>query len=171
MTRCFTFGFLAFATLLVLGCSQDEGGDDAPSVDGSKYVLKTEPAGAQAVEAVRKDAKDGDEVVVVGRIGGKPDPWGKGYATFTIVDESLKPCNERDDDTCPTPWDYCCDLSDLTDKSAFVEFVDESGKVVKADAKKLLAVKELQTVVVHGKAVRDETGNFTLQADGIFVRK
>ena len=49
--------------------------------------------------------------------------------------------------------------------------VDENGRTVKADAKNLLNVKELVTVVVRGKAKRDEKGNLTVLANGVFVRK
>ncbi len=52
-----------------------------------------------------------------------------------------------------------------------VKVVDTSGKTVATDARKLLGLKELQTVVVRGKAKRDEIGNLTVLADGIFVRK
>ena len=37
-------------------------------------------------------------------------------------------------------------------------------------ARKLLNLKELQTVVVKGKVKRDEAGNFTMLASGVFVR-
>jgi len=49
--------------------------------------------------------------------------------------------------------------------------VDENGQLVKAGAKNLLNVKELDTVVVRGKAKRDEAGNLTVLATGVFVRK
>ena len=42
--------------------------------------------------------------------------------------------------------------------------------LVKADAKQLLGVKELSTVVVQGKAARDEAGNLTVLASGVFVK-
>ena len=51
-----------------------------------------------------------------------------------------------------------------------VKIVDASGKTVAMDAKKSLGLKELQTVVVRGRAKRDETGNLTVLADGVFVR-
>lgn len=171
------FRFTWFCGLLLLaalaGCSSDksgdEGGGDAPTAEGAKFVLAQEPAGAKAVKAARDDVKHGDDVVLVGRIGGAANPWVDGLAAFTIVDESLTPCNEREGDTCPVPWDYCCE-PEITENSAFIEFV-EGGEVIEADAKQLLAVKELQTVVVRGKAQRDEDGNLTVRADGIFVRK
>ena len=53
-----------------------------------------EPADAKSVVDVRKAAKDGDEVTIIGRIGGDVDPWVKGRAAFLIVDHSLEPCSE-----------------------------------------------------------------------------
>ena len=52
-----------------------------------------------------------------------------------------------------------------------VKVVDENGSLVKADARELLKVKELSTVVVKGKAQRDEAGNLTVLASGVYVKK
>jgi hypothetical protein len=109
-------------------------------------------------------------LTLVGRIGGDVNPWIEGQAAFLVVDSALKPCNEKDDDGCKTPWDYCCDVNDLPAHRAMVKVVDASGKTVATDAKKLLGIKELQTVVIHGRAKRDEAGNLTVLADGVFVR-
>ena len=38
------------------------------------------------------------------------------------------------------------------------------------DARKLLGVKELSTVVIQGKATRDDQGNLTVAATKVFVR-
>ena len=54
---------------------------------------------------------------------------------------------------------------------ALVKVVDEDGSLVKADAKGLLDVKELSTVVIKGKAQRDDAGNLTVLASGVFVKK
>ena len=142
----------------------------APSIDGAKFLLAEEPAGAQNVVAVRADAQDQDEIVVAGRIGGAIDPWVEGLAAFTLVDASAKACGETDDDACPTPWDFCCDPG-LGKKKISVEFVDEQGAVVEGDAKTLLGVKELDSVVIRGKARRDESGNVTVLATGLYVKK
>lgn len=42
---------------------------------------------------------------------------------------------------------------------------------MKADAKELLGVKELSTVIVKGKAQRDDAGNLTVLATDVFVKK
>ena len=52
-----------------------------------------------------------------------------------------------------------------------VQIVDDSGKTIAEDARKLLGVKELNLVVVKGKAQRDDAGNLTLLADKVFLKK
>lgn len=66
--------------------------------DSSKYLATEEPAGARNVIDLRKEARDGDEIVIVGRIGGSRAPLVKGRAAFSIVDLSLKSCD--DDPNC-----------------------------------------------------------------------
>lgn len=131
-------------------------------------LLKKEPKDAKEVAAIRGKAKHGEEVVVIGRIGGRQNPWIKGAAAFSIVDRSLKSCDEIPGDTCPTPWDYCCE-ADLAKSTVFVKFVGADGKVVKQDARKLLKVKELQTVVIKGTAQRDKQDNVVILASGLFL--
>lgn len=139
---------------------------EAASIANTSYRLTSEPPGAQDVTLARSSAKEDEEVVVVGRIGGDANPWIDGTAAFTITDLSLKPC----EDGCGTPWDYCCDLDLLPKSRAMVKVVDTEGSVVATESRQLLGVKELQTVVVRGKAKRDEAGNLTVLANGIFVR-
>jgi len=181
--------FLTGMTCLVLcgsliGCSQETGPNassptssptsNAPKgaeVDGSSFLLASEPEGAGDVIRVRSEAGDGDDVLIIGRIGGSSDPWIEGRAAFTIVDESLNACSDIPGDNCSIPWDYCCETSKLPTAMALVKFVDDSGSIVKANAKELLGVKELSTIVVKGEAKRDESGNLTILASGVFVKQ
>ena len=154
------------------GCSKTDplaGSAAAPA--GQQYLLPDEPAGALSVIDAAKDAKENEQIVVVGRIGGDPHPWIDALAAFTIVDVSLKPCNDIPGDTCETPWDYCCELNTLPSASATVKIVSENGEPVAVGAKKLLGLKELQTVVVRGKAHRDPEGGLSILASDLFVRK
>jgi hypothetical protein len=136
----------------------------------NELLLKSEPADAKTVIEARKALKDGDDVVVTGRIGGAVDPWVEGRAAFSIVDQTLIPCSERPGDSCTTPWDYCCDTDRLPQSLATIKFVDGQGKTLSTDARKLLGVKELQIVVVKGKAKRDDAGNLTVLATGLFAK-
>ena len=51
-----------------------------------------------------------------------------------------------------------------------MKFVDEQGKTLPTDARQLLGLKELQTVVIQGKAKRDDAGNLTVLASGLYVK-
>lgn len=139
----------------------------APTVD-KNYLLEEEPEDAADVIATRKDSKDQQEIVVVGRIGGRENPWVKGMAAFSIVDRTLTPCNEIEGDTCKTPWDYCCE-SNLSKATLLVMVTDKNGKVVKKDARQLLGVKELDTVTLVGKVKRDKAGNVSVLASKLYV--
>ena len=177
--------FLRNATCLsliatLLGCSVETSSTTPSSaeqsaklaaVDGSKYLLDSEPEGADNVSKVRTAAADDDDVLIVGRIGGSSTPWIEDRAAFTIVDESLKACNDTIGDRCPTPWDYCCETTKLPTSTAFVKFIDDTGSVVKADAKSMLGIQELSTLVIKGKAKRDEAGNLTILATAVYVKQ
>ena len=143
----------------------------APTVDGSQFLLASEPEGVMDVIQAREAARDKDNVVIVGRIGGRAKPWIEGRAAFSIVDRSLKACSDIPGNTCKMPWDYCCEPNtNLRNSSATIKLVDQEGKLVPTDARELLQVKELQTVVIRGKASRDDVGNLTVLADGVFLR-
>jgi len=166
------FVFLGLTSML--GCAEQSPPPTAAtgsSNESSEYLLDSEPAGAQDVIAVRESAEDGDEVLVVGRIGGSGNPWIEGRAAFSIVDGSLRACSDIPGDECATPWDYCCETDKLPQATALVKVVDPSGSLVASDARDLLNVEELSTVVVQGKASRDDSGNLTVLASGVYVKK
>ena len=176
MKSC-SFAMIVLAALFApqAGCSKSSTSDsDQPAgevvLDGSKYLLDSEPAGAKEVIAAREEAKDGDPIVVVGRIGGSENPWVAGRAAFWIVDGSLKACSDIPGDTCEKPWDYCCETHKLANATALVKVLDDQGDIVKAGARSLLNVRELSTVIVQGTAKRDDSGNLTVLASGVFVK-
>ncbi len=167
LVRGFRLASVLLALPVVLACCA--GVALAAEKAGREMLLEKEPAGAVDVLALKKDAKDQEKVVVVGRIGGRKDPWIKGMAAFPIVDRSLTPCNEIEGDACKYPWDYCCE-SNLPQATVLIKFVDENGKIIKQDPRTFFDVKELQTVVVAGKAQRDKSGNITVLASKLHVR-
>jgi hypothetical protein len=146
--------------------TSDPGAATSPTVaEGKKLLLDSEPAGAKGVIEVRKKARDGDEVTVVGRVGGASKPFTEGRAGFLIVDPSLKPCEDGDCDYCEIPPD------ELAAARASVRFVDAQGKTLPAGARELFGIKELTTVVVKGMANRDDKGNLTIVGNKLYVRK
>lgn len=173
MRKYFASFLLLAAALLILGCGPEQNPQSTspPEVpSGHKYSLASEPQDAQDVIQVRENAQNEEAVVVVGRIGGSANPWVEGKAAFSIVDLSLKACSDIEGDTCKMPWDYCCETDLLPKATVLVKVVDDSGKLVAVDARELLQAKELQTVVVQGTAKRDEAGNLTLVAAGVYLK-
>ncbi|MEW4488931.1 hypothetical protein AB1L42_12665 [Thalassoglobus sp. JC818] len=142
-----------------------------PSEAGEQYVLTEEPADALNVIEARESTEADSEIVVFGQIGGSHEPFVDGRAMFTVVDDSLESCNEIPGDSCPTPWDYCCETPKLKGATALVKVVDANGEPVKTDARELLGVRELTSVIVKGNAQRDDAGNLTILASSIYVKK
>lgn len=157
-------GVLVAATGLA-GC----GGGSGPAAGPERaYLADTEPAGAVDVGQARKSAVDQEDVVLVGRIGGSASPFVQGLAAFTIVDLAVPHCTAEEG--CPTPWDYCCEQDQVKKSIATVKIVDAAGQPLARDARELLGVKELSTVVVRGKAQRDAQGNLSVLASQVFVK-
>lgn len=165
---------LLFAASILAGCgemtptSSPTAPAAGPSAEGKHLVLAEAPASAQNVIEAREHAHADEDIVVVGRIGGDQNPWVEGMAAFSIVDRSLKACSEIPGDTCPTPWDYCCEAG-LPKSRTLVKFVGPDGKVIDTDARQLLGVSELQTVYVKGRAQRDADGNLTVLANNVYI--
>ncbi|MCM2369176.1 hypothetical protein [Aporhodopirellula aestuarii] len=158
-------------SVLFTGCGSSEVTTvtlDESSSPATQYLAESEPADAIPVGEAREATEDGQDVTLVGLIGGSSEPFVEGIAAFTIVDPKVPFCAA--DEGCPTPWDYCCTQDQVKDNIATVKIVDESGNPVAQDARKMLSVKELSTVVVKGTAKRDDQGNLTVAANQVFVR-
>jgi hypothetical protein len=175
MFRSFSILMLAAALAclgLAGGCGKKKE-DKKPLPAAGEYLLSADPGGAAEVLNVKEKAEDGQEVVVIGRVGGEKKPLIEGRAAFNIVDSSLFPCDEAE--KCPTPWDYCCTpLEELTKATLLVRVVDAAGQTIeldeKATAKDWLGIEPLQTLVVRGTLQKDKH-SISLKAKGIFIKK
>lgn len=170
-----SFYTLAVAALAVTGCTSSAVTPDAmattASVDGAKYLLTEEPDGAVGVIEARESAKDGDPVVIVGRIGGSDNPWIEGRAAFMLLDASKVMVaigeDTGEEEIC---MDDCC-AAERAGCTTLVKVVDADGKLVAADSRQLLGLTSEDMVVVRGKAKKDESDNFTVLADAVFIRR
>lgn len=166
---------LTFAAALT-GCGGSSMPETAVSattaaINGEKFLLSDEPDGAIGVIEARDTAEDGQPVVIVGRIGGAENPWIEGRAAFTLLDASMTlVADGAESEAGEICLDDCC-AEERGKCTTLVKVVDADGKLVAADSRKLLGVAEADTVVVQGTASKDESGNFTVQAQGVFVRR
>ena len=123
------------------------------------------PDDARSVLALRTDAKDGDQVTVIGRLS----DFVPGLASFRLVDQTFVPCNERPGDNCPTPWDYCCeDVTELSRGTVNVE-VHEGASIVRSSLEGVHGLDHLVTVTVTGTLRVDSAENLQLVADSMHV--
>jgi hypothetical protein len=163
--------YLLLAAFALAGCGVQSTDTIPPTKatiasEAKKFVAEKDPDGAKGVIDVRKDAKDGEDVVVVGRVGGAAKPLTEGRTSFMIADTSLKPT-----EGCETPWDYCAvDKKELAAARLSVKFVDDDGKTLQASAREVFGLKELSTVVVKGKVQRDDKGNVVVVGKTLFIR-
>ncbi len=121
--------FIVASSVFLAACGgQTDGHDHGHTRHGHDHAAPATPAAPEGtfpatlfagaptgepigVGAMKPAAKQGDRVIVVGRIGGSKDPFLADRAMVTIVDPSVKLCGEDEpgDDHCPTPWDFCCE--------------------------------------------------------------
>ncbi len=146
----------AVALVVVAGCDRDgavsKNADPAPvgAALPAGMIVATAPADAKGVVELKGTAKDGDEVVVRGVVGGTEDPVAANQAIVTILDAGVTTCDKMEGDTCKTPWDACCE-KDLAAKVATVQVLGADGKPLKGSLA-AAGVKPLKQVVVAGKA-------------------
>ena len=158
-----------FALALLTACGSEApssgGGDtttgDADAVD-SGFLLTSAPGEGMAVLDAKAKA-EGDEVVVVGRVS----DIAKGYAAFTLTDDSVPYCGKGEEDCgCPTPWDYCCEEEAAKAGRMPVELRDAKGEPVAAET---TGLRLLDLVVVKGTLAKTESGGLMILAkDGWF---
>ena len=179
MKSILLFAVLSTASLpLLVGCG---GASDSTAtaasatastidIDGSKFLLNEEPTGAVGVIAARESAEDGEPLVLVGRIGGAANPWIDGRAAFTLLDASMSVVAEGEDsDDGELCMGDCC-ATERLDCTTLVKVVDEQGKIVPVDSRKLLGLSEADMVVIQGTAKKDKSGNFVMLAKGVYIR-
>ncbi len=145
----------------------------AASIIPAGLFLANEPAGAANVKDAKPGAKVGDKVTLVGRIGGSVEPFVEGRAIFTIVDPRMNACREESkDDTCETPWDYCCEpRAELTASMATVRIAGADGHPLKTGLKDTQGLKPLARVTVVGTVAEADGGNLVVNASGLYVAK
>ncbi|QEG37204.1 hypothetical protein [Bythopirellula goksoeyrii] len=173
-----SFFLLALLTLpLAVGCGSagespaTAGHAKAVSFDGSKFLLAEEPDDAIGVIEAREEAEDGEPLVLVGRIGGSTNPWIEGRAAFMLLDASISVIDEGEEceegEICTGD---CC-ATDRANCTTLVKVLDANGQLVTVDSRELLGLKESDMVVVAGNAKKDDSGNFVMLANGVYIRR
>ena len=145
--------------------------ESAAALPSSLFLAKA-PEGAIELAAAKKSAKPGDEIVVRGRVAGQMEPLAPNRAILTLLDASVKTCDQMPGDGCKTPWDACCEPREsLQASTATIQIVDAGGKPLKTTLRGANGIEPLKEVTVVGK-VKDSGGADTLVIDatGLYVK-
>jgi hypothetical protein len=181
-----------FAALLFTSSTQPGNAAENDTVSGhrKRLVLAEPPREAEqlltvfkqlAAEKNRPSASAASEVVVVGQIGGMPNvwpdthphfPWYPGQASFFLVDTKIAKQfaqhakQHGGEDNCV----FCKQLAAKNVNAiAVVNLLDEKGKTLPIDLRKIVDLKEKQTVTIRGKAKLLAGSLLQIDADGIYV--
>ena len=177
MTKRLTLALLLGLALALPACN----GEDAPPPNGgttatvelpASLFVDAAPEGALDVTEVKESAKEGDVVVMRGKVGGTMEPFVEGRAALILgSDVSIQSCEIRDGDGCETPWDYCCMApEDLLAGTATVQVVGADGRPLKTAFRGAKGIKELSVLVVKGTVgPRPDPGTLVINATAIYV--
>lgn len=164
---------LTFGMLLLAGCSGENGESGQASATAPQaqpeWILASMPEGAVGVADAKKSAEEGDRVVIRGKVGGRVDPISEDSAVFLIVDSSVPTCADLKGDTCPTPWDYCCEPSEsLVANNATIQVVGSDGAVLSGPVTEF-GIEPMDEVIVVGTvAPRPSDQVLIVKADGVY---
>ncbi|MCA8961229.1 MAG: hypothetical protein KDC38_11980 [Planctomycetes bacterium] len=174
---------LAIATVLMVGVACTTKSQDSTPMGGKgekaavalpeSLFLSAPPTDVTSIADAKSHAKVGDTVVFKARIGGREAPFVENRAIMLVVDPEIPSCAELHGDSCPTPWDYCCEPEDnLKANTATVRFVDADGKPRKVSIENQHGLEPLVSITVIGKvAEKDDAGSLVVDATGVYMEK
>ena len=119
--------------ILIPGCSDDSEIQKflAKAVVPENFVKNGDLGPSITVCELRKSFSINDEIVVEGFIGGRKKPFSETKAIFILGDDSLETCDEKPDDSCPTPWDVCCeDRKKIANSTISIQVNDDNGDLL-----------------------------------------
>src|SRR5262245_41196416 len=83
---------LSLALAPLPGCGSLSADDPRVVQQRVKFLLEREPESVALVQDVRErveTSKEGDQVLILGKIGGVDNPWSKGRAGFVMIDPAV----------------------------------------------------------------------------------
>jgi len=143
----------------------------AGDVIPTSLFIKEKPKDSQDIRESKTTAKVGDKITLNGRVGGRKEPFVKSRSMFILADRRLVACDEKADDHCKTPWDFCCDTPEtIKANTVTIQIVGADKKPLKVSAENAGGLKTLSKVTVVG-TVREITKNgaFVVDAEQIYV--
>lgn len=173
-----TLGIATLAASTMIGCSKSDDTETAVGSGGTSTAslpaglfLAVAPGQPVAVKQVKAQAQEGDDIIVRAVIGGEVNVFVDGRAIVKVIDTEMKNHCLSPDDSCKTPWDYCCSTTEeLQPHRATIRVVDVEGKTLKVGLKGAGQIEEMKTLVVRGVVAKgSDEKNLVIDAKGIYV--
>ncbi len=151
------FTLFTLVCLVLVGCS--DAGNGKPSANAPAFTdslpadifVSSKIDGAKSVTELKKDAKEGDEVIIRGVVGGAVDPFVANRAMVSLIDYTVVSCKDNGE-SCPTPWDYCCTpQEELTQARATIQVTGSDGFPLKVGLSAGQKIKPYDVIIVRGK--------------------
>ncbi len=170
---------LLLTSVALLGC--DGKGDEAGNKNTTTKVadgippitfMADRPANVKDLVEVKKNAKVGDPITFLARVGGRGKPFVGKQAIFVAADPSLQSCELiAGEDHCRAPWDYCCeDKVLLLNGMATIRILGGNGHPLGINAKGAGGLQVSKFIVVQGTVSdRNDEGLFIVDASRIWV--
>lgn len=159
--------------VLLAGCSKQEQVSQAPAVEIPPVFVAVPIEGTPVpIPEARAKYSSGDEVLLTGLIMGVLHPFVEGRGVFVLGDEStITPCDRISDDHCKTPWDACCDPSEiLSAGTVTIQVLGDDGKPLRTGIKGVNGLSELSRVTVAGIVADSSSPEaFVVNASAIYI--
>ena len=176
------FAALAVVVLAINGCGDNSGSQKSananppPANSGGlplDFWLNQAPAGAKNVGYLKKEAKEGDEVVLRGQVGGQKEVFNPDRAVFLIADLNLPPCSMRPGDKCTRRRGIFVAKPKRHSRQILQRSKSWTApeSSLKLNLHGLNGIDHLSVLVVKGTVARREQENLIINATGIFVEK
>ena len=122
---------------------------------------------ALSVIEVRTYNSTDKELVVEGFIGGRKDLSRK--TVMFILGILLETCDEKINDSCPTPWDVCCeDRNKVANSTMSVQLLDANGSLLAGTLQGVAGLEAGAKVKVKGSLdEKTSTRAFIINAKNI----
>ena len=111
------------------------------------------------------------DYIVEGFIGGRKNPFAENRAIFILGDNTLETCDEKSNDSCPTPWDVCCeDRKKILSSTISVQVLEVDGSIIKGSLKGVSGIDSGKKIKIRGKLNTKSTAEaIILNAEAIQI--
>ena len=164
MLLSFKFIVVCLVSILFIGCdtSSISTNEEILSGQNSKVYQKAKLSldifsenvfdNPISVTEAKKKNRIGDKLVIEGFIGGQKRPFASNRASFILADLSLEACDVIPGDSCPTPWDVCCeDRKVVLGATMNIQFLDKNGSLIHGTVEGVQGLKPGLKIRIHGK--------------------